>query len=141
MSAQLASPPIRSTRLLIECTLPGAVAGAVAAAGTVAVAAAARAADVSLEVDGKAIPLAAFAFWTLVGAAAGVVIAAIVRRRRPFVIITGAATALSLVPALFAPDDVSTSVVLVVAHLIAAAIVIPALARHLPSRGGTSARL
>jgi len=33
--------------------------------------------------------------------------------------------------ALFAPDDASTSVVLVATHLVAAAVLIPVLARHL----------
>ena len=49
----------------------GAVAGAIAAVGTTAVAAIARAADVSLEVDATPIPIPAFALWTVVGAALG----------------------------------------------------------------------
>jgi hypothetical protein len=41
------------------------------------------------------------------------------------------ATGLSLLPAIAAPDDTATSVVLVTAHLLAAAIIIPALGRRL----------
>jgi hypothetical protein len=37
---------------------------------------------------------------------------------------------LSLIPAIAAPDDVATRVVLVTAHLLAAAIIIPALGRE-----------
>jgi hypothetical protein len=112
----------------------GVLAGVAASVATVAIAALAEAADVALEVDDKPIPLVAFAFWTIVATAAGAVIAAIVRRRRPFIAITLAATALSLIPATIAPDDTSTSVVLVGTHLAAAAIVIPALSRAVGAR-------
>lgn len=53
----------------------GALAGAAAALVTTATAAIARTADVSLEVDATAIPIAAFAWWTLVGAVLGVLMA------------------------------------------------------------------
>jgi len=66
------------------------------------------------------------------GSRAGAV-AAVVRQRRHFVTITLGATAVSLVPAMFAPDDASTSVVLVTTHLLAAAILVPVLGRHLRS--------
>jgi Family of unknown function (DUF6069) len=112
----------------------GALAGVLASAATIAIAALARAADVSLEADNETIALNAFALGTLVATAAGVVLAAIVRRRRPFVTITLAATALSLVPPVTASDDAATLAVLVVTHIVAAAIVIPALGRQLPAR-------
>jgi hypothetical protein len=115
-------------RLLIGS---GALAGALAAVATVAVASAARAADVSLEVAGKAVPLSAFAFWSIVGTVIGVVLAAVLRRRGRFVRTTLVATALSLLPPAFTADDVATGLVLVTTHLLAAAIVIPALARCL----------
>lgn len=109
----------------------GVLAGAIAAAGTMAVAATARAADVSLEVDGTAIPIAAFALWTIVGSALGVVLARVLGARRRFLVVTTAATGLSLVPAIAAPDDTGTKVALVTAHLLAAAIIVPILGRRL----------
>jgi hypothetical protein len=117
-----------STRLLVRS---GALAGALAAVGTTVVAAIARAADVSLEVDGAAIPIPAFAWWTIVGAALGVVLARLLRERRRFVVVTTVAVGLSLIPAIAAPDDTATKAVLVGAHLLAAAIIIPTLSRRL----------
>jgi peptidoglycan/LPS O-acetylase OafA/YrhL len=119
-----------STRRLVRS---GALAGAIAAVCTTIVAAVARAADVSLEVDGEAIPIPAFAWWTLVGAALGVVLARLLRERRRFVAVTTVAVAASLVPAIAAPDDTATKAVLVGAHLLAAAIIIPTLSKQLTS--------
>jgi hypothetical protein len=110
----------------------GASAGALAVGATVAVAAAASAANIDLEVDAKVIPLSAFAFWTIAATIVGVALAATVRTRRRFVAVTLVLTALSLVPSIVAPDTVAASVVLVLAHLVAAAIVIPSLAKRLP---------
>lgn len=107
----------------------GAVAAVVAAVGTTAVAAIAKASGLSLEVDGKAIPLAAFAWWTVVGAVVGAILVRVLRDRRRFVAVTAAATALSLVPAIALPDGGATKAVLVGIHLLAAAIVIPILSR------------
>jgi hypothetical protein len=126
---------VTTTTQRVRTLLPaGMLSGAAAAAATVAVAAAARAADVSLEVDGQAIPLAAFALWTIVAAFVGVVLAAVVRRRRRFVAATLTLTALSIVPAIAAPDGTATTLVLVAVHLLAAAIVIPSITTHLPGR-------
>jgi len=111
----------------------GAIAGAVAAIGTTATAAIASALDVSLEVDTKAIPIPAFAWWTVVGAVLGVVLARVLGERRRFVVVSTVAAGLSLVPAVAAPDDTSTKAVLVGAHLLAAAIIIPTLGRRLPA--------
>jgi hypothetical protein len=110
----------------------GAVAGAVAAVCTTAVAAIASVADVSLEVDGTAVPIPAFAWWTLVGTAVGVVLARLLRERRRFVVVTAIAVGLSLVPAIAAPDNTATKAVLVGCHLLAAAIIVPTLGRRLP---------
>ena len=110
----------------------GAIAGAIAAVCTTVVAVTASAADVSLEIDAQAIPVAAFAWWTLVGAAVGVVLARLLRERRRFVVVTTVLVGLSLIPAIAAPDDTATRAVLVGAHLLAAAIIIPALSRRLP---------
>ena len=117
-----------STRGLLRS---GALAGAVAAVCTTIVASIARAAGVSLEVDATAIPIAAFAWWTVIGAALGVVLARLVRERRRFVVVATVATGLSLIPAIASPDDAATKAVLVGAHLLVAAIVIPTLSRQL----------
>lgn len=109
----------------------GALAGAVAAICTTVVAAIARAADVSLDINATAIPIAAFAWWTIIGAAVGVVLARLLRERRRFVVVTTVAAGLSLIPAIAAPDDTATKAVLVATHLIAAAIIIPTLGRRL----------
>jgi hypothetical protein len=117
-----------STRSLVRS---GALAGAITAVCTTVAAAIASAADVSLEIDGKAIPIPAFAWWTLVGAALGVVLARILRVRRRFVVVTTVAAGLSLIPAIAAPDDTATKAVLVGSHLLAAAIIIPTLNQRL----------
>jgi peptidoglycan/LPS O-acetylase OafA/YrhL len=131
--------PKPSTRRLVQT---GALAGAIAAACTTVLAAIASAADVSLEVDATAIPIPAFAWWTIIGAALGVVLARLLRERRRFVVVTTVAAGLSLIPAITAPDDTATKAVLVGAHLLAAAIIIPTLSRRLgkrpADRGGSS---
>lgn len=128
-------PDTTTTQRLRRLLPTGMLAGAAAAAATVAVAASARAADVSLEVDGQAIPLPAFAFWTIVATFAGVVLAAVLRHRRRFLAAALPLTALSIVPSLVAPDDTSTTIVLATTHLLAAAIIIPTLTTHLPTEG------
>jgi Family of unknown function (DUF6069) len=114
----------------------GAVAGASAAVATTAAAALAQAADVSLKVAGEAIPLAGFAQLTLVASIIGTVLAVVLSRRatrpqRTFVVTTLGLTALSIIPDVFAEAPTSTRVVLALTHVIAAAIVIPALASRL----------
>jgi hypothetical protein len=109
----------------------GALAGAAASVATTTGAAIARAAGVSLEVDDTAIPIAAFALWTLVGAALGVLMARFLRARRRFLVVTIVATGLSLVPPIALPDDLATRTILVAAHLVAAAVIIPSLSRGL----------
>lgn len=126
----VAAAPRPTTRDLLR---RGVAAGAAAALATTAVAALASAMEVSLEVDGEAIPLPAFAWWTVIGAALGVLLARLLRDRRRFLVTTIVATGMSIVPSVALPDDTSTIVVLVGAHLLAAAIVVPALARPLPS--------
>jgi Family of unknown function (DUF6069) len=114
-------------------------AGAVAAAATTAVAAVALAAGVPLEISGEPIPVASFAQLTLIGAALGLVLAKALGRwatrpRRTFTTATVALTALSIVPDLMPDATVATKVTLVATHVVAAALVIPAIARHLPER-------
>ena len=110
----------------------GLASGAVAAVATTVVAAVAVAADVPVAVGGEEIPLLGFAQLTLVGALLGVAIARLCGRarhpRRAFVVTTGVLTALSLVPDVTADATTATQAVLILTHLVAAAIVIPVLA-------------
>jgi len=130
----------QSSLSTLELARRGAVAGVAASVVTTAGAAIARAAGVSLEVDAAAIPVAAFALWTLVGAALGVLMARLLHARRRFLVVTVVATGLSLIPPISLPDDAATKAVLVAAHLLAAAIIIPSLSRGLittPDDGGS----
>ena len=111
------------------------VAGLAAAAVTTAVATAVHAAGVSFEVDGEMIPLAGFAQLTFVGAVVGGVLVAVLNRRsrvagRRFVQTTVVLTALSCLPSVAWPDDAGTKLALVALHVLAAAIIVPVLARH-----------
>jgi uncharacterized membrane protein YoaK (UPF0700 family) len=112
-----------------------------AAAATTAVAAVAQAGGVSLETaPGEAIPVVGFAQLTLFFTAVGVLIARRISRRadrprRAFVRTTVALTALSFVPDLALDTDVATKVTLVLTHVVAATIVIPALSRQLREHG------
>jgi peptidoglycan/LPS O-acetylase OafA/YrhL len=111
------------------------VAGLVAAAVVTAIAAAAHAVGVSFEIEGEMIPLAGFAQMTFLGAVIGGVILAVQNRRsrsahRRFLQTTAALTALSCVPSVAWPDDTATKLSLVALHVLAAAIVVPALVRH-----------
>ena len=116
----------------------GAVAGVVAAVATTAIAAVAHGAGVSLETaPGEEIPVLGFGQLTLFFTAVGVVLAAVLRRRArnphsTFVKTTVVLTALSVVPDLMLSADAATKVTLIATHLVAAAIVIPALAARLP---------
>ncbi len=106
----------------------GVIAGMVAAVATTALAAIAKAAGAGLEIDGVAIPVGAFTWWTVVGAVIGIGLARVLRTPRRFLVVTGVAFVVSLVPPIVLPDDTWTRLVLVTAHAIAAAIVVLALA-------------
>jgi Family of unknown function (DUF6069) len=115
----------------------GLAATAVAALATSTVAAAGSAAGISLDVSGAPIPVSGFTVLTVVFSLVGVALAAVLARRarRPrstFVRTTVVLTALSLVPDLVADAATDTRVLLMATHLVAAAIVVPALARRLP---------
>ncbi|MFC4946261.1 DUF6069 family protein [Pseudonocardia sp. GCM10023141] len=117
----------------------GLVAVVVASAATAIVAAAGQAVGISLDIEGAPIPVSGFAMLTAVFSVIGLVIAAVLRRvaRRPrlvFVRTTVVLTALSFVPDLLADAAPATKVLLMLTHLVAAAIVIPAVARRLPAR-------
>lgn len=114
----------------------GLVSGAVAAAGTTAVAALARAAGIPLAIGGEQIPLLGFAQLTMVCAVVGTVLAASFAKwarhpQRTFVVTTVALTAVSLVPDVIADATTASRLVLMLTHLVAAAIVVPALAKRL----------
>ncbi|MBV8960818.1 MAG: hypothetical protein JOZ37_09640 [Actinobacteria bacterium] len=117
----------------------GVAAGSVAAAATVAVVAVARLIDVPVQTEpGKAIPILGFAQLTLFFTAVGVLVARTIRNRsvrphRTFVVTTSVLTALSLVPDLMLSTDTASKLTLMLTHLVAAAIVVPVLARRVES--------
>ncbi|WP_433040725.1 DUF6069 family protein [Dactylosporangium sp. CS-033363] len=114
----------------------GLAATAVASAATMAVAAAGHAAGISLDMAGAPIPVAGFGTLTAMFSLVGVVLAVTLARfagrpRRAFVRTTVVLTALSLVPDVLADSAPATKALLMLTHLVAAAIVIPAVARRL----------
>ena len=120
---------------------PGLTAGVVAAVATTIVAAGARAVDVSLAAGGEAFPIVSFAQLTLFFGVVGVAIASVLRRgaarpRTMWIRTTVVLTVLSFVPDLVLDADAATKVTLMLAHVVAASIVIPAIARHLPEGEG-----
>ena len=139
MSASTATITSSKTRAAVTPTWrTGAKAGVVAAVATTSVAAVAHAAGVSFEsAPGDAIPLLGFAQLTLFFTAVGLVLARVTGRRaqRPrstFVKTTVVLTAASLLPDLLMSFDVASKLTLMATHLIAAAIVIPALTPESP---------
>ncbi|TQS43033.1 DUF6069 family protein [Cryptosporangium phraense] len=116
--------------------LTGLAATVAAGLATPAVAAAGQAAGVSLDVSGAPIPVAGFATLTVLFSIVGVVLAAVLARyarrpRRTFVRTTAVLTALSFVPDVLADAAPSTKALLMLTHVVAALIVIPAVARRL----------
>lgn len=114
----------------------GLAAIAAASAVTMIVAAAGRAAGVSLDVSGAPIPISGFGVLTAIFSVVGLILAAVLSRttrhpRRVFVRTTVVLTALSLIPDLIADAAPGTRALLMLTHLVAAAIVIPAVARRL----------
>ncbi len=113
----------------------GAVATVVAAAATAVVAVTGRAIGISLDVSGAPIPPSGFATLTVVFSVVGLLVALVLRRtgrpRTAWLRTTVALTALSLVPDVLADAGPATKALLMVTHLVAAAIVIPAVARRL----------
>jgi hypothetical protein len=122
-----------SVRALIGTGVAAAVA---ASAATMVVAAVGHAAGVSLDMSGAPIPVSGFgtltAIFSLVGVAVAAVMSRVARRpRRTFLRTTVVLTALSLVPDAIADAAPATKALLMLTHLVAAAIVIPAVARRL----------
>jgi hypothetical protein len=134
-SSTTSGSPTRSARTR-PVLRTGLVAGAAAAVATGAYAAIVHAAGVSFEVGGEAIPAVGFAQVTFVLSLVGIAIAAICARRakhpaRTFLRTTIALTMLSFVPDVLADASTSTRVALALSHVVAAAIVIPALSSRL----------
>jgi hypothetical protein len=114
----------------------GVAATAVASAATMTVAAAGHAAGISLQVAGAPIPVTGFGTLTAVFSLVGVVLAIVLRRtarnpQRTFIRTTAVLTGLSLVPDVIVDAAPATKALLMLTHLVAAAIVIPAVARRL----------
>jgi hypothetical protein len=129
-AAPAASPSLGA---LLLAGAAATVAAAVAAAGT---AAAGVAAGVGTEIAGAPIPVAGFAVLTVVFSLVGLVVATALRRfaRRPrtaWIRTTVALTMLSFVPDVLADAAVATKALLMLTHVVAAVIVIPAVARRL----------
>ncbi|MEV4273006.1 DUF6069 family protein [Micromonospora aurantiaca (nom. illeg.)] len=122
----------------------GLVATIAAMVVTTLAAALARAGGVDFEIPdggGETIPLGGFAVVTGFFSLVGVVIAAVLLRfsarpARRFVWTAVSLTALSMVPPLIAGGDAATTIALVGLHLVAAAVMIPALTRSLRARTG-----
>ncbi|WP_410624070.1 DUF6069 family protein [Amycolatopsis sp. cmx-8-4] len=119
--------------------LTGGLTAVVAAtAATSLLAAAAEFAGIGAVVAGAPIPVSGFAVLTALFSTVGVVLALVLARtvrhpRAVFLRTTLALTALSLVPDVLADAPASTKVLLMLAHVVAAAIVIPAVARRTPA--------
>jgi hypothetical protein len=95
-----------------------------------------HAAGVSLDMGGAPIPITGFgvltAVFSLVGLALAVVLSYKARNpQRTFIRTTVVLTVLSLIPDVIADAAPATKALLMLTHLIAAAIVIPAIARRL----------
>lgn len=140
--------PLRLTRSLATrpVWLVGVLATLAGAVLTEAFALVARAAGVPMEAanpgaeEAAEIPVGGFAggvvFWSIAGIVLAVALARWARRpARTFTVITVALTALSLAGPAVAPHTApSTQVVLAVSHVVAAAVIIPALALRLSGR-------
>ncbi|MDQ6525146.1 DUF6069 family protein [Nocardioides sp. LHD-245] len=121
----------------------GLAAATVASVVTTTLAAVASAAGVSFaDGSGVSLPVLAFTQLTFVFSMLGVVLAAVLARRarRPrstFVRTTVALTVLSVVPDATFGFDVASALILMALHAVAAAIVIPVLARRLVRNAAT----
>ncbi|MEU7589643.1 DUF6069 family protein [Micromonospora sp. NPDC049230] len=114
----------------------GIAATVAASAATMAVAALGRAAGISLDVADAPIPVSGFGVLTAAFSLVGVILAAVLSRfarhpRRVFVRTTVVLTVLSLVPDVIVDAGAATRALLMLTHLVAAAIVVPAVARRL----------
>lgn len=114
----------------------GLAATVLASGATVAVAAAGQAAGISLDVGGAPIPVLGFgtltAFFSVIGLVLAIVLARLARHPgSTFVRTTVVLTVLSLAPDVIVDAAPTTKALLMLTHLVAAAIVIPAVARRM----------
>jgi hypothetical protein len=135
MTATYATAPRATTSI---CSLLGAgvAATALASIATPIVAAAGHAAGISLDISGQPIPVLGFAtltaFFSVIGLVLALILARVARHpRSTFVRTTVVLTVLSLVPDVIVDATTATKVLLMLTHVVAAAIVIPATARRL----------
>ncbi|MFD9739636.1 DUF6069 family protein [Umezawaea sp. NPDC059074] len=127
---------VTTTAPVKPLVLPALVAVVGASVATAAVAGVGNLAGISLNVSGAPIPVPGFATLTAVFSLVGLLLALGLRRfarhpRTAFVRTTVALTALSLVPDVLADAATATKALLMLTHLVAAVIVIPAIARRL----------
>lgn len=130
-TALVTEPTSTRRHPLLRATIVSAVAGAIA---TSAFAAAAHAAGVPFAIEGEQIPMLGFANLTVIGAVLGGLLLLAFNRfgnhpRRRFVETTAALTVVSCVPSVIMPPDTATKAALVIAHVLAAVIIVPILAR------------
>jgi len=114
----------------------GLLTAVIAAVVTTVVAVIAIAADVPMEIQDEEIPVVGYAQMVLLWSVVGIVLARQLAKRvghprHTFVVATVALTVLSFVPSVLADATVATRAVLVLTHVIAAAVVIPRLAADL----------
>jgi hypothetical protein len=133
-TATATTPTTTSTTGSLAWT--GIAAAAVASCATTTVAAAGNALGISLDMSGQPIPPLGFGTLTAIFSVVGLILAAVLSRtarhpRSTFVRTTVVLTALSLVPDVIADAGVATKALLMLTHLVAAAIVIPAVAQRL----------
>ena len=126
----------RTTTSIRSLAGSGAVATAAASVATPIVAAVGQAVGISLDIAGAPIPVLGFgtltAFFSLVGVVLAVVVSRVARHpRSTFIRTTMVLTGLSFVPDLIVDAAPATRALLIVTHVVAAAIVVPALARRL----------
>ncbi|HEY6745746.1 MAG TPA: DUF6069 family protein [Mycobacteriales bacterium] len=136
MTATLTAPATTTTAIRPALVVPGLAAVAVAAAATVGIALVAGAAGVGFASQGEAIPPAGFAVMTAMLALPALLLAAGLRRwaarpRRTWVRTTVALTALSLAAPFILHTDAASVAVLMLTHVVAAAIIVPAVASRL----------
>ncbi len=136
ITASTNSTDTTRTRVQAPSWPSGLATGVIAAVVTTLAAVAAHAAGVSFEIDGEAIPVAGYAQMVLLGTVIGIVLARQLARRATsprstFVRTTVLLTALSCIPDAVVTADTATKLALAGTHVLAAAIVIPRLARDL----------
>ncbi|HZN16102.1 MAG TPA: DUF6069 family protein [Acidimicrobiales bacterium] len=146
LNPTFADAPSRPDLAKAPVAVVGAVAGAVAAIAATAVAVAAKAVDVPMlaapktDPVGRAIPMYGFAMGTLLSTTIGIVIAVALLRyaKRPartFAIVTTVLTVASFSgPITTGHATTATRLVLSLTHVVAAAIVIPAVTWRLAQR-------